>query len=178
MNGRREHDAAGLDELGLRQMTGVKSSLTAELRYCLGCGFRLDPVIIAQGELYHGCCTPGVDCRTAAERAEASGVLARLAANSHSEPGPLPTPCRIWDGAVNRPDGYGRISVNGTATLVHRAAWIERHGEPPAATPHVCHRCDVPLCWADDHLWVCTQAENLADMDAKGRRRSAAARRP
>jgi hypothetical protein len=55
---------------------------------------------------------------------------------------------------------------------VHRAAWIARHGEPPAATPFVLHRCDNPPCWRDAHLFLGTQADNVDDMWGKGRGRS------
>jgi hypothetical protein len=54
---------------------------------------------------------------------------------------------------------------------VHRAAWIERHGPIPRGQV-VLHCCDNTLCWRDSHLRLGTQAENLADMTAKGRRRS------
>jgi hypothetical protein len=51
----------------------------------------------------------------------------------------------------------------------HRFAWIEANGPVPAGL-HVLHTCDNPLCVRPSHLWLGTQAENLADMTAKGRR--------
>lgn len=35
----------------------------------------------------------------------------------------------------------------------------------------VCHTCDVKLCINPDHLCIGTQAENLLDMNKKGRRK-------
>ncbi len=31
------------------------------------------------------------------------------------------------------------------------------------------HRCDNPPCWRDDHLFLGTQPDNVADMVTKGR---------
>lgn len=78
--------------------------------------------------------------------------------------------CLIWAGPPAR-DGYGQIRVDGKVMKVHRAAWVERHGPiPPGKVLRHC--CDNTLCWADTHLRLGTQRENLADMTAKGRRHS------
>lgn len=79
--------------------------------------------------------------------------------------------CLLWT---------GRIDVNGTAHLtlepygrtylIHRAAWLLRHGEPPAETPLILHRCENLLCWADEHLYAGTHADMWADTIARGHR--------
>jgi hypothetical protein len=47
-------------------------------------------------------------------------------------------------------------------------AWMLTHGDIPDGL-NVCHRCDVPLCCNPNHLFLGTQADNLADCRAKGR---------
>jgi hypothetical protein len=89
-------------------------------------------------------------------------VLDRLAARSMWR-----GECLVWTGHCV--GGYGEISVNGKNVRVHRAAWIALHGPIPSETPFVLHRCDNPPCWLDEHLWLGTQADNVADRIAKGR---------
>ena len=96
-------------------------------------------------------------------------ILDRLAAKSHFEDGPLDTPCQVWDGKRYTVRPYGIIVIEGRSVRVHRAAWIARHGEIPPDKPYVLHRCDNPPCFADDHLWIGTDLENIADREAKGR---------
>ena len=75
--------------------------------------------------------------------------------------------CTLWT-ASKFSNGYGLLRWNGLSRLAHKAAWELVNGPVPSGL-HVCHSCDTPACVNVVHLWLGTQAQNVADMDAKGR---------
>ncbi|MDG1950134.1 MAG: HNH endonuclease [bacterium] len=52
--------------------------------------------------------------------------------------------------------------------LAHRAAWELESGPIPDGL-HCCHHCDNPPCVNVNHLFLGTDADNMADKEAKGR---------
>lgn len=69
-------------------------------------------------------------------------------------------------------DSRGRwyvSTVGGMNALAHRVAYTLTWGEPDGV---VCHSCDYPPCCNPAHLWTGTQADNLRDMQTKGRGRN------
>lgn len=77
--------------------------------------------------------------------------------------------CWEWQGYQHQ-QGYGETLaiINGRRErYAHRIAWYAAHGT--LGELKICHRCDNPPCCNPSHLWQGTQADNLADMVAKGR---------
>jgi len=78
--------------------------------------------------------------------------------------------CWLWQGMKNQ-DGYGLICSkghNGKPWLVHRVIWELTNGSIPDGM-QVLHHCDMPACVRPEHLFLGTQADNIADMLRKGR---------
>ena len=81
-----------------------------------------------------------------------------------------PNGCREWTGA-HTDKGYGMLRVKGKLVLTHRLAWTLAHGPIPPGI-EVLHHCDNPPCcepYGNDHLFLGTHAENMADMAKKDR---------
>ena len=81
--------------------------------------------------------------------------------------------CLIVKGLSPRPNGYLTLGWNDGGArcqeYVHRIAYISYHGALPDPGMVVAHTCDNRRCIERGHLVAATQAQNLADMVAKGR---------
>jgi len=80
-----------------------------------------------------------------------------------------PNACWDWIGALDY-KGYGQISVAGRQRRTHRIAYMMAYGAIPDGLS-VCHKCDRRCCVRASHYFLGTNADNTADMIAKGRNR-------
>lgn len=65
--------------------------------------------------------------------------------------------------------GYGRAWNGERPEAAHRIAWRLAYGPIPGDRPVIRHTCDNRPCCNPSHLTPGTQADNMADMRAKGR---------
>lgn len=81
--------------------------------------------------------------------------------------------CWPWTGALDSRGRYGQFMTGGRLTRrrwqAHRFALALTNGVEPPADLVACHSCDNPPCVNPAHLFLATQADNLADMWRKGR---------
>lgn len=75
--------------------------------------------------------------------------------------------CWIWLLALSE-RGYGSIKHKGKMLKAHRASWMIYRGPIPDGVD-VLHQCDIRCCINPDHLFLGTQADNIADMLKKNR---------
>src|SRR3990167_4877634 len=74
--------------------------------------------------------------------------------------------CWNWIGSRNK-YGYGTFWDNGSK-LAHRMAWIIARGKIQKDFC-VLHHCDNPRCVKIRHLFIGTNADNVADREFKNR---------
>lgn len=80
--------------------------------------------------------------------------------------------CIPWVGPTNE-HGYGRSTTKGIRSYAHRRSYCEYNNLnlSDIRGRTVMHKCDNPVCINPEHLVLGSQADNVKDMDRKGRRR-------
>ena len=83
-----------------------------------------------------------------------------------------PDECWEWT-ASTIAGGYGHMGVNGKIVLAHRVSYELHNGPIPSGDGYhgtcVLHKCDNPKCVNPKHLFLGSNADNMADRELKGR---------
>ena len=75
--------------------------------------------------------------------------------------------CWLWTASKNN-SGYGEFNLNKKMVKAHRVSWLLTFGEIPEGMCCL-HKCDVRECVNPEHLFLGSNADNMADKKAKGR---------
>lgn len=82
--------------------------------------------------------------------------------------------CWWWTGdstcKYNDDRNYGIILIDQKRHRVHRVSASIYLGFDLNSELEVCHKCDNPICFNPDHLFVGTKSDNMKDMWDKDRR--------
>lgn len=79
------------------------------------------------------------------------------------------SPCLLWQGGTSgkgRGGGYGRVSIDGVTSAVHKVVATHYYGYIPSSR-QVDHLCNQRLCCNPAHLEIVTHKENQKRRDMR-----------